>query len=102
MAKTPNIKYVEVTADIMSDERFNPVMFASHISRQPLHIQKKFMQVIFATIDSLASYIDNGFVPVGMKDIAHACNDMREVLDDFFPKDNTPTFNYDGTEWEQI
>ena len=102
MAKTPNIKYAEITSDMLNDVRFDPVMFATYISRQPLHTQKRYMQIVFAVIDAFATYIDNGYVPMGSKEIARACHDLRDVIDEHYPRDSIDRFKYDGTEWEQV
>lgn len=102
MPKSVNQKYFDATEAAFYDARFDANEFAVHMSRQPLVTQKKFFMMLAAYIDTIASYIDKGFIPLGMRDIGYACGHIQEVLDEYFPADKESIVSQYGIEWEQL
>lgn len=102
MAKSINQKYLDATEAAFYDARFDPSEFAIYMSRQPVVTQTKFFSMIAAYVDTIASYIERGFVPLGMRDIGYACGEIQEVIDDYFPEDKESNVVRFGMEWEQI
>ena len=102
MPKSINEKYLDATENALYDNRFEPVDFAINMAHQPIVTQMRFFRIIAHYIDAMAGYVEQGFVPMGMRDIGYACGEMQEVLNEYFPIDADAKNVHSGVEWEQI
>lgn len=102
MAKSINEKYLEQTENAFCDTRFDLSEFSQNMARQPLMTQRNYFKMFISYIDVLARHKDQGWVPFGMSDVAYACEDIRDILNEHFPVDTDAKVFVHGTEWEQI
>ena len=102
MAKSVNQKFLDATESAFYDMRFDVADFAIAMSRQPPVTQMQFVRLMAAYADVMAGYVDNGYVPFGMREVASAMTEIRGIMDEYFPEDDAAKIVRLGVEWEQI
>jgi hypothetical protein len=97
-----NTKYVKQTFDALSDSRLVTGVVAANIAKLPVREQTRFFKLAINYIEVLSEYGHKGYALMGMQDVAKACMELMEVIENHFPVERPQQMLFEGMEYVQI
>ena len=96
--KTINQKYIDNTTDALADLRFRPKSFALDLISQPAVVQERYLDAFAQYVYTMTEHLEKHFVPLGMKQVAYLCEDLKRILLEYFPHDESTSqiMEYEG------